>query len=403
MYSRQDIIEIFSTFIQFNGDTFDRWVTDSKLRRSMDNCVKHLGQESETFWIIYWHRIWQSQTNSIAVAHFAAYLQEVCYWVAKKMKMNVTSQHSVADFFQSAIARIDKVLRGFNPQLGGNLKIYAEYTFSNLIKDLLRKHQEADICTDWGLLHKVSQKRLSESLKQAGYHSQIIERYVLAWNCFLQLYAPHDAVTAHKLVKPDYVTLQAIAQLYNSQCFTQLSSANPTCTPESLETWLLACAKAVRSFQYPTAVSLDSPVPGQETGELLDLLSDNFQESVLQEIIIQEEAATFAMQSAELSKILNEALAKLDTNSQVILQAYYQQELTQQQIAQQLGVKQYTVSRQLTKIKKILLMELAQWSQKALHIPVTSDVIDSMSNSLEEWLIAHYRCLVLSSSLEFRQ
>jgi DNA-binding transcriptional regulator LsrR (DeoR family) len=74
--------------------------------------------------------------------------------------------------------------------------------------------------------------------------------------------------------------------------------------------------------------------------------------------------------------------------------------LTQQQIAQQLGVKQYTVSRQLTKIKKTLLMELAQWSQKTLHIPVQSDVIDSMSNSLEEWLIAHYRPLVVSSPVE---
>jgi RNA polymerase sigma factor (sigma-70 family) len=400
MYSRQDIIEIFSTFVQFNGDSFSRWVTDTKLRRSMNNCIANLGEESETFWIIYWHRIWQLQTNPIAVAHFAAYLQEVCYWVARKMNKNVSSQHSVADFFQTAIARIDKVLRGFNPQLGTNLKTYAEYTFSNLIKDLLRKHQEADICNDWGLLHKVSQKRLIESLKQAGYNSQILERYVLAWNCFLQLYAPQNAATVHKLVKPDSVTLQAIAQLYNTQSLSQLTSSQPTSTPESLEAWLLTCAKAVRSFQYPTSVSLDVSVPGQETGQLLDLLTDNVQDSVLQEIIIQEEAETLALRSAEISKILSEALAKLDTTNQVIIQAYYQQGLTQQQIAQQLEVKQYTVSRQLTKIKKTLLMELAQWSQKALHTPVTSDVIDSMSNSLEEWLIAHYRSLVLSSPVE---
>ncbi|MBD2497918.1 sigma-70 family RNA polymerase sigma factor [Nostoc sp. FACHB-280] len=403
MYSRQDIIQIFSTFVQFNGDTFDRWVADPKLRRSMQNCVANLGEESESFWIIYWHRIWQLQTNPIAVAHFAAYLQEVCYWVARKMKMKVSSQHSVADFFQTAIARIDKVLRNFNPQFGTNLKIYAEYTFSNLIKDLLRKHQEVDISTDWGLLHKVSQKRLIESLKQAGYNSQIIERYVLAWNCFLQLYAPQDAATAHKLVKPDDVKLQVIAQVYNTQSLSQLTSTHPVATPESLKSWLLACAKAVRFFQYPTSVSLDVPVPGQETGELLDLLTDNFSESGLEEIILQEEAETLALRSSEVSQILSETLAQLDTTSQVILRTYYQQELTQQQIAQQLGVKQYAVSRQLTKIKKTLLMELAQWSQKALHIPVTSDVIDSMSNSLEEWLIAHYRPLVLSSPTEFEK
>ncbi|BAB78395.1 sigma-70 family RNA polymerase sigma factor (plasmid) [Anabaena sp. FACHB-709] len=401
MHLRQNIIEIFSTFMLFKGDSFDHWVTDSKLRRSMHNCVEESSkQESEIFWAIYWHRIWQTQASPIAVAHIAAYLQEVCYWVARKMKMNVLGQHSVADFFQTAIARVDKVMKGFNPQLGSNLKIYAEYTFSNLIKDLLRKRQEVDICTDWGLLHKLSQKRLVESLKQAGYPSQIIERYVLAWSCFLQFYAPHDVATAHKLIKPDNLTLQAIAQLYNTERLSQLSSPSPACTPESLETWLVTCAKAVRSFQYPTSVSLDIPAPGQETGELLDRLTNNFQDSVLDEIIIQEEVENIALRSTEINRVLSDALAKLDPQAQVLLQTYYKQELTQQQIAQQLGIKQYTVSRQLTKIKKTLLVELAQWSQKTLHIPVKSDVIDSMSNSLEEWLIAQYRPLILLSPVE---
>ncbi|MBD2410257.1 group 3/4 sigma-70 RNA polymerase sigma factor [Nostoc calcicola FACHB-389] len=401
MYSRQHIIELFSTFVRFKGDAFDRWVTDNKLRRSMHNCLEQSSlHESETFWAIYWHRVWQMQASPMAVAHITAYLQEVCYWVARKMKMNVLSQHSIADFFQTAIARIDKVLKGFNPQLSSNLKIYAEFTFSNLIKDLLRQQQEVDICNDWGLLHKVSQKRLVESLQQAGYPSQMVGRYVLAWNCFLQLYTPSEIATAHKLMKPDKARLQAIAQLYNTERLSQLNSSSPACTPESVESWLIASAKAVRFYQYPTSVSLDIPLPGQETGDLLDRLTNNFQESVLNEIIIQEEAQNIALRSTEINRILSNALTKLDTAAQVLLQTYYKHGLTQQDIAQQLGVKQYTVSRQLTKIKKTLLMELAQWSQKTLHISVTSDVIDSMSNSLEEWLIAHYRPLVLSSPVE---
>ncbi|RCJ15835.1 group 3/4 sigma-70 RNA polymerase sigma factor [Nostoc sp. ATCC 43529] len=400
MYSRQHIIEIFSTFVLFKGDNFNRWVTDSKLRRSMQNCLEQSSfQESETFWAIYWHRIWQTQASPIAVAHITAYLQEVCYWVARKMKMNVLSQHSIADFFQTAIARIDKVLRGFNPQLSSNLKIYAEFTFSNLIKDLLRQQQEVDICSDWGLLHKISQKRLVESLKQGGYPSQIIARYVLAWNCFLQVYAPNNAANAHKLSKPDNATLQAIAKLYNTERLSQPSS-HPTCTPENIESWLIASAKAVRFYEYPASVSLDVPLPGQETGELLDRLTNDFQESVLNEAIIQEEREHLTQRTTEINRILSDALEKLDTAAQTLLQTYYKQGLTQQDIALQLGIKQYTVSRQLTKIKKTLLMELAQWSQKTLHISVTSDVIDSMSNSLEEWLIAHYRPIILSSPVE---
>ena len=93
MYSRQHIIEIFSTFVLFKGDNFNRWVTDSKLRRSMQNCLEQSSfQESETFWAIYWHRIWQTQASPIAVAHITAYLQEVCYWVARKMKMKMVNR-----------------------------------------------------------------------------------------------------------------------------------------------------------------------------------------------------------------------------------------------------------------------------------------------------------------------
>lgn len=390
MRSRQDIIEIFSTFVQFEGDVFRRWVSDRKLRRSMLNCLEKSPQETEAFWAIYWHRVWQVQASQLAAAHITAYLQEVCYWVARKMKMNLPGKYSLAEFFQTAIARVDKVLRGFNPQFSSNLKSYAEYAFSNLIKDLLRKRQEADICTDWGLLHKISQKRLVESLQQAGLNSQTIGRYVLAWNCFRELYAPNDATTAHKLIKPDYTTLQAIAQLYNTERLSQLTP-NPACTTESLETWLLFCVKAVRSFLYPTTISVDTANSGQDTGELLDHLTGNFQESVLTEIIAQEEAETIAAQSQQIKAVLSDTIVKLDTEYQALLQAYYKQGLTQQQIAQELGVKQYTVSRLLTKVKRTLLLALAQWSQKELHTPLQSDVIDSMSNALEEWLEQYYR------------
>jgi RNA polymerase sigma factor (sigma-70 family) len=358
----------------------------------MQNCLdRSCDGESDTFWAIYWHRIWKTEASPLAAAHIAAYLQEVCYWVARKIKMNLPSErYSVADFFQTAIARIDKVLRGFNPQFSSNLKTYAEYAFSNIIKDLLRQHQEADICTDWGLLHKTSEKRLIKSLQQAGYKSETIMRYVFAWNCFRQVYAPNDTATAHKLLRPDNTTLQAIAQLYNSESLSHLSSSSPIWTVENLETGLLNCAKAVRSFQYPSLISIDTPIPGQETGNLLDSLTDRFQESVLNELIAQEEADSIAQQRVAINTVLNDALAKLDLKNREILEAYYKQGLTQQEIAQQIGVKQYNVSRQLSKTKQFLLMALAQWSQETLHTPLTSNVIDSMSHALEEWLKLYY-------------
>lgn len=401
MRPRQDLVEIFSTFVQFDADVFKQWVTEPKLRRSMYNCLNEFPEESsDTFWTLYWHRVWQTQASSLAAAHVTAYLQEACYWVAKKMAQNLAGKHSVADFFQTAIATVNKILKGFNPKLGSNLKSYAELIFRSAIKKLLYQQQVANICTDWSLLHNLSQKRLVESLQDAGVNREMIARYVLAWNCFKELYAPAEVQTAHRLIRPDEATWQAIAHLYNSQRLSQLSSPSPACSPESVESWLLTCAKAVRSFQFPALVSVDASSFGQETGSLLDTLPGSNQESLLATVIATQEAQIREAQIAQIKTVVADAIAKLDDRAQALLQSYYQQGLTQQQIAQQLGVKQYTISRQLSQIRQKLLLALAQWSQQTLHIKLTSEVLDSMSNLLEEWLNAYYRSSDLYTSQE---
>ncbi len=122
--------------IQLDDNNFLGWLTDPKLRRSMELCLQQAKQrESESFWAIYWHQLWRTQGSSLANVHLAAYLQEVCYWNAKKIAPNFTSKQSIADLFQSAIANLPKVLKGFNSQLSSNLRGYADLSFSNIIKD----------------------------------------------------------------------------------------------------------------------------------------------------------------------------------------------------------------------------------------------------------------------------
>lgn len=41
MRPRQTIIEMFSTFMQFEADCFSGWACDLKLRRSMQSCLEH--------------------------------------------------------------------------------------------------------------------------------------------------------------------------------------------------------------------------------------------------------------------------------------------------------------------------------------------------------------------------
>ncbi|PZV15594.1 MAG: group 3/4 sigma-70 RNA polymerase sigma factor [Leptolyngbya sp.] len=391
MRSRQTLVDLFSTFVRFDADTFSGWISDPKLRRSMDQSIKQATEgTSERFWILYWHKVWQTQTTDLATNHMTAYLQEACYWVARKMALNLAGRQSTADLFQTAIARTKHVLKGFNPQFSSSLKSYAEFAFSNVIKDTLRQQQEADICTDWALLQKVSQKRLIDALIHAGIDAPAIAASGLAWKCFKQRYAPSRSGTSRKLVRPDGATWQAIAQLYNAERSSQLS-LNAAGNPDQLEQWLLACARAIRGFLYPMPISINAPISGQEDTELADVLPNSEQESLLASLITQEEVSDRHRQQTQLSQVILDAIAQLEAPMQQLLQAYYGQQMTQQQTAQLLNMPQYTISRRLASLKKRLLTTLARWSQDTLHISITSDVLNSMSAVLEEWLTVHYQ------------
>ncbi|MBF2027692.1 MAG: sigma-70 family RNA polymerase sigma factor [Oscillatoriales cyanobacterium C42_A2020_001] len=391
MQPRQTVVEVFSTFVQFKADNFGGWITDPRLRRSMQQALKQeVTEASESVWALYWHKVWQTQSNELAMAHLAAYLQEVCFWVARKISLNTSARQAPADLFQTAIARIQYVLKRFNPQLSSNLKSYAEFAFSNVLKDTLRKQQEADICTDWALLQKVTQKRLVDSLEHTGLAKGMIAQYVLAWKCFKELYAATEVRHTRKLIKPEAATWQAIADLYNTERIHQLSQSE-MCSPDRLEQWITNCAKAIRAFLYPTPISIDAPsTASEESPSLLERLPSNTQDSLLTDLLIEEETATRDTQLAELTKVLEGAIADLPAQTQQLLDAYYQQQLTQQQITQQLGIPQYTVSRRLSSARQTLLKKLATWSQEMLHSSLNPDVLTSMSTVLDEWLTAHY-------------
>ncbi|WP_375477684.1 hypothetical protein [uncultured Nostoc sp.] len=130
--------------MQFDVDQFSGWATDAKLRRSMKVCLESSTEKSDTFWALYWYRVWQTESSAVAQAHISAYLQEVCYWTARKITLNFPTQSSVADCFQMAIAHINKILKTFNPQYSWHLKAYAQLAFESIIKDVLRLRREAD-------------------------------------------------------------------------------------------------------------------------------------------------------------------------------------------------------------------------------------------------------------------
>ncbi|MDJ0741943.1 MAG: sigma-70 family RNA polymerase sigma factor [Xenococcaceae cyanobacterium MO_167.B27] len=393
MIPRQGIVQIFSTFIQFDFDRFSNWATAPRLRRSMTKCLNETApkETSENFWAIYWHKRWQKKPQGIAREHLLAYLQEVCFWSTQKTIMGFTStQYTIPDGFQIAIAGIDKVLKGFDGDRGYNLKSYASITFSNLIRELLRQRQEIDICSEWSLLRKLSQKRLQESLQNAGLSAEVSEKYVLAWNCFKNIYVPERSSATRRLAKPSPEAWIAIANLYNKERRGQLSQPGEAVKPEILEKWLLICVKAARSYLYPNVTSINQPKPGYDSGEIADSLVGEIEDSLLSEMIVEEEVQQRNQQQSQINEILISALAKLKPDEQKLLELYYAQKLKQGDIAKKLSTQQYTISRKLSRARKSLLKSLSLWTKDTLHIYLTSDVLKAMSAVIEEWLESHY-------------
>jgi RNA polymerase sigma factor (sigma-70 family) len=401
MRPRQSIIDIFSTFLQLETDRFRSWIPDSRLRRSMQQCLNQFPEEksSETFWAIYWHKQWQ-QSSHPALGHLSAHLQETCYWSAQRVAMRLEgSQHGVADCFQVAIAEVPKILRGCDPNQPTSLKTYANTAFGNIIRDYLRQRREVDRCSDWGLLLKISRKQLLEALQHNGLNAESCDRYWLAWSCFSSSYAPTKTPGQRQTLPPDAATWKEIVQRYNVQR-QQLADSDIRATAEQLEKWLTQAAKFARAYLYPAIGSLNVPRAGQDSGEMQDDLPDPAQSSLLTELIAQEEADDRQIQQTQLNHVLTQAVNQLDATAQDMLQLYYQQGLTQQQMAQQLGVPQYKISRKLAKARETLLLALSRWSEETLHTSPTSNVIKYISTLLEEWLQMYYQGSEPNSSKE---
>jgi DNA-directed RNA polymerase specialized sigma subunit len=107
-------------------------------------------------------------------------------------------------------------------------------------------------------------------------------------------------------------------------------------------------------------------------------------------MIVREEMEQRSQQHTDINQFLTATIQQLKPEEQKLLELYYALDLKQAEIAQELNTKQYNVSRKLSKVRKELLLALAQWSQSTMHISLTSDILDNISSLLEEWLASHY-------------
>jgi RNA polymerase sigma factor (sigma-70 family) len=390
MNPRTSILDLFSTFAYLEGDNFRRWATDARLRRSIQSCIAAQADRSEGLWSIYWFQQWQSQDSPLAETHLFAYLQEPCYWVSQQMARRVqTSQYTLADYFQIANTDVRRVLNGFAVDRGSSLKSYASLVLTNALKDTLRQRQTVDICSDWALLRKWSKKRVREVLDRVGVVEPEASQYQLAWFCFKTLYTPNDS-GGDRSATPTPALWQEIADFYNAQRQSQLAVPGATISPTQIEGRLTKLGRWLRDYLYPTVNSLNRPKLGDEAGEFQDDLSDDAGLTLLDVAIEREEITHRTAQQSQLQTILTQAVADLAPELQEILQLFYQQGLSQQELASHLKLSQPTVSRRLKKAEESLLQALLVWIESQLNQFPDPNVLKSISTTLREWLIVHY-------------
>jgi RNA polymerase sigma factor (sigma-70 family) len=213
------------------------------------------------------------------------------------------------------------------------------------------------------------------------------DRYYLAWKALTTNHTSEKSPRMRTISAPDVATWQLIVQSFDRERkdFPNVTAA----TAKELEKWLLDAAKKVRGYLYPTINSLNVK-KGNDTEA--DWESDlvGSAASPMEYLEEQEQIAARQTQQQQMVAVLNAAIAKLDPPARQLLTLYYQDQATQQQIAQQLDLPQYAVSRKLSKARQTLLTAVLAWGQTTLHISPTSEVINSISALLEEWLESFY-------------
>lgn len=389
---KRDVDQQFSTFVKIADDCFEGWITDPRLKRNLDLQKVMLQCDPSAdfptrFWVSFFYQIWQHSLpeqrrfQELSLSHLYAYLQGPCYWSAYKLSRRFsTIQFGLGDCFQAACVKSDNVLRGFRPELGHTLSTYATQVFANAIRDALAACNEVQIASELSLLKRCTGKRLVEALEEAGLSLAMQSNYQAAWRSFQKFYFPLQipARTLASLTEDDWSAISAQYEILRQKDLSLVAACEA-----DLQDWLETCVLYLRRYTIPQAVSLNAGLG--DSDEFVDRLSDT-REQTLTLLLSQEAEQERRERQHQVAELLSNALSQLDPSIHLLLQLYYGDQMIQKDIAAQLGMQQYQVSRQLSRARQILLKVLVTWSREDLHIVCDPAVLNNMTVILDDWL-----------------
>jgi len=377
MRTRKHPIEMFSTFLQVDEarDTLGpAWLTDSRLKQNMTRVSQTDADAPEEFWTLYWLReALKYPQNQLARGHLSAYLEEVCYWVTRKIFQEVANiRESRVDCFfiaRSAAANPEKLFKNYD-QIRSSLKTYAQLRLKTAILEQIRVGSSLQRYSDPALLRALTKKTLKEALQKANIKEPEFSRCLLAWQCFKEVYVPAVEAGRRQLKPPDEAQLDAIAALYNQASKNRLDAVNS----QSIQKLLEQSIVTVRASLRISTVSLDNCLfePALASDDPIDALDKPAQEW------------------QQVNSILSAAIARVPEPNYMMLKLFYGLAFRQSEIGQFFGQKQYNVSRQISRTEETLLQSLAEWIRDQLEIDLTSEKLQNICQKLEEWL--EYYC-----------
>lgn len=398
---RQSIVEMFSSFLQFR-ESKNVWIPQAKLRRSMEEQLNNHTSPPTTgnFWALYWYKIWDKQPQTIAREHLYAYLQETAYKAAYDRAQKVhPSQRwdKLQEYFQVVFKNqiYERVLKKFDSEYGSDLAAFALPIFKNSINEELRQRNKAASHSDWSLLRHTTDKLLKKALQNHGLSEQDIESYLLLRDCFRKIYHPETPKANKQLSCPELETFQTITQTYNQERLGQLSNSGTKLNLNDIEVRLKEIAQAIRNYYAPVMISLNNPLSQEGVGEIQDIIPSSETESLLENLIREQEELNFNKLWQEINCILEEFLAKKLTSEQKkYFQLYYGVGLTQAEIAEKLLgeiKKQYTISRKMNKTCEQIVKVLVNWANnKKTHNLKSDNIVGNVDILLKEWLQKYY-------------
>ncbi len=398
--TNRNIVEMFASSLQFK-ESNTIWISQPKLLRNMEKHFKNytFPQEDNRL-ALYWHKIWCKQPQGIAKEHLYAYLQEPAYKAAyDRSQKDDYSQRwdKLQEYFQIGFKNqiYDRVLKKFKSNYGSDLKAFALPIFKNSINEELRQGNKAAGHSNWSLLRHSSGKLWKKALQSRGLSNQQIESYLLLRDCFKALYNPETPKANKELPSPDLKTWQSITQLYNKERLNQLYNSGKKLNLNDIQVRLEETSQAIRNYYHPPQISLNNRLGGQEGREIKDIISSCETESLLENIIKEEEQFKFIKLQEEINYFLEKYLAEaISLEEKKCLQLFYGAGLTQAEIAEQLfgeRKKQYKISRQLNNTSKKLLEALGIWvNNRETHNYEFDNIVDTINILLKEWLQKYY-------------